>query len=309
MIKKFFEKDSVLKVVSVFVALLVWLYVIYIEDPEIETTIDDVLVTYSEADLADNLSLINQSIETVNVKISGNRSDVMDIEADDINAVLDLSSVTKSGEFENLKINVSTSDKKIDIVDSSKTKASVKIDDVISRKFDIGVEFDGDMPDGYIIADEPYMDIDSVWVKGAKSYVNNVGGAYIKINCSRLSKNKTIDSSVYLKDKKGNIINKKHNAYKYLEIGDDMVSAYIKVGKTSKAKVEISGKENFEIISVSPQEIEIYCEGNPIDTVYTKSIKDKEPDKDGYITVKLDVPDNVTLVNSEKTIKIKVEKE
>ena len=52
MIKKFFEKDSVLKIVSFLAAILVWLYVIYIEDPEINITIDDIPIHYKTSELS-----------------------------------------------------------------------------------------------------------------------------------------------------------------------------------------------------------------------------------------------------------------
>ncbi len=307
MIKKFFEKDSVLKIVSVFVAILVWLYVIYIEDPEIETTIDDVAVTFDKAQLDDNLSVIALSNETVDVKIKGDRSDVMEIEEDDINAVLDLSSVDKAGEYKNVRLNLSTGNKRVEIVDSSESKLTVQIDDIISRKFDIEVEFENDMPSGYIVTDSPSLNTESVWVKGARSYIEMIKGAYIKIDCTGLSQNKTVDGEIYLKDKDGKTVDKKHKAFKHLEISEETVSAYVKVGKTKTAEVEVLESGDFEVISVSPQEIEIYSANGRVDKVYTKSIKNKEPDKDGFITVKLDVPDYVILVNPSQTVKIQVE--
>ncbi len=306
--KRFFEKDSVLKIVSVFIALLVWLYVIYIEDPEIETTIDDVKITYNENEIGNDLSFISSSEETVDVKVKGNRSDIMALDREDISAVLDLSLVNDAGEYKGIKLDVSTSKKGIEIADISESKLTVEIDDIISRKFDIEAEFEGDMPDGYIITDAPYMSIESVWVKGARTYVEHIGGACIKIDCTRLSTNKTVDGKIYLKDKDGNIINKQHKAYKYLAIGEETVSAYIKVGKTTTATVEVKDAGDFEVKSISPEEIELYSADGSVTTIYTKSIKNKEPDDDGYITVKVEIPDNVTLLNPSQTIKIQVEK-
>lgn len=303
--KKFFERDYVLKFVSILIALLVWLYVIYVEDPEIKMTISDVPVTFAAAELSDDLALIDYDIKTVDIKISGNRSEVMDFEKSDLSAVLDLSLISEAGEYDSVKISVSSTNKRIEIVDVSNEQSEVRIDDVISKKLDIKTEFEGDMGKGLIVADEPQIDVSGVWVKGAKSCVETISGAYIKIDLTELEKSKTIESKIYLKDKGGNVIDKNHKAFKLLTLGEDKASVYVEVGKTHSAKVEVLDVEDREILSISPSEVEIYSKES-VDKIYTKSIKGKEADEDGYITVKLNVPEEVTLVNSEQTVKIKV---
>ncbi len=306
MIKKFFERDSVLKIVSLFIAVLVWLYVIYIEDPEVEKTVDDIPVSFKVAELTEDLTVIDYDVKEVDVKISGNRSDVMSFDSEELTAVLDLSSVSKSGNYEKIKLNVTTSNKKIEIVEISEKTVNVEIDDVISREFEINAEFAGNMPSGYIVADKPIITGENVVVKGAKRYIDNIEGAYISIDCDKFTENKTFECNVYLKDKKGKKIDKTHSAYKNLKLSESTVLAYVSVAETNMANVEIKDLGDFEIESISPSKIEVYSKNGLVNKIYTKSIQGKEPDKDGYITLKLDVPEGVIVINSEDFVKVKV---
>lgn len=308
MIKRFFEKDSVLKIVSVFVALLVWLYVIYIEDPEIETTIDDVKITYKTSELEDDLCLVDYEIKYVDVKVSGNRSDVIGFDNSDLSAVLDLSSINEAGEYNDVKIAVTSHNKKVEIVESSEKNSTVKIDNVISKKFDIKTEYEGEMPDGYIVTGEKYLDNTSVFVKGAKTYVDNIKGAFVKINRSELSENRTLSCGIYLRDKDGNVIDENHKVFKYVEIGEDEVPIYITVGKTKTVPIKSRDTDEFEVVSISPDEVEIHTENSSVNEIYTESLKNKEPDEKGYISVKLDIPGNVDVIGDEQIIKVKVKR-
>lgn len=310
MIKKFFVKDSVLKIVSVLIAILVWLYVIYVEDPEIEITVDDVPVSYSAGALSDDLILISYDQKTVDVKVRGNRSDVMKVSGDDISAMIDLSSLSESGDYTGVKIDASTPKKGIDVVGISENKTDLVIDYVISKQFDVATEFEGSMPEGFVITDSPSLSVQSVRVRGAKAYVNAIKGAYVKINCDGLSENGTIECKIYLKDSRGDVIGKNHAAADYIELSDNTLSAYITVGKTTMAKIEIRDGESFEgSLLAEPSEIEIYSDSSRIDKIYTESISDKEADKDGYIKLKLDIPDGVTVIGGEDSALVKVKKD
>lgn len=306
MIKKFFERDSVLKIVSLFIAVLVWLYVIYIEDPEVEKTVDDIPVSFKVTELTEDLAVIDYDIKEVDVKISGNRSDVMDFDKEELNAVLDLSSVSKSGKYEKIKLNVTTANKKIEIVEISTKTVNVEIDDVILREFELKTEFDGNMPSGYIITDRPVVNVEKITVKGAQKYINSVEGAYVSIDCDNLSSSGTLVCSVYLKDKNGKKIDKGHSAYKYLKLSENNISAFVSVEETNMADVEIKDLENYEVESIFPSKIEVYSKKGLLNKIYTKSIQGKEPDKDGYITLKLDVPEGVIIINSEDSVKVKI---
>ncbi len=232
--KKFFEKDSVLKIASCLIALLIWLYVVYIEDPEITRKIDDIPVSYKVTELPGSLAMVDYDIKTVDIKIKGERSELIAFDRDDISAFLDLSVVSESGKYDNIKIDVSTSNKNIEIVERSDKKSQVQIDTVVSSFVDVSAEISKDAPKGYSVSEKPILFLDSVRVSGAKTYVDMVESAYIAINCEELTESKTISSKVILVDKDGKDIVDGHIAYKNLTISDEEISAYVTISKTAK---------------------------------------------------------------------------
>ncbi len=232
--KKFFEKDSVLKIASLLIALLIWLYVVYIEDPEITRKIDNIPVSYKVTELPGSLAMVDYDVKTVDIKIKGERSELIAFDKEDISAFLDLSVVSESGKYDNIKIDVSTSNKNIEIVERSDKKSQVQIDSVISSFVDVSAEISEDAPKGYFVSEKPILFLDSVRVSGAKTYVDMVESAYIAINCEKLIESKTVSSKVILVDKDGKDIVDGHIAYKNLTISDEEISAYVTISKTAK---------------------------------------------------------------------------
>ena len=229
--KKFFEKDSVLKISSFLIALLIWLYVVYIENPEITRKIDDIPVSYKITELPDSLAMVDYDVKTVDIKIKGERSEIITFDRDDISAFLDLSVVSESGKYDNIKINVSTSNKNIEIVERSEKKSQVQIDAIVSSTVDVSAKISKDAPKGYTVSEKPILFLDSVRVSGAKAFVDMVDSAYVLINCEDFTESKTVSSKVILVDKNGKDIEEEHIAYKNLTVSDKEISAYVTISK------------------------------------------------------------------------------
>ena len=306
MIKKFFEKDSVLKIVSFLAAILVWLYVIYIEDPEINIKIDDIPVHYKTSELSNDLALVSYDVKTLDVKISANRSDIIDFEESDIEAYIDLATISEAGKYSDVKINVVTNNKNVNIIDRSNKLCNVQIDDIITKTVPIGVELIGAFPEGYTLASEPIVFINSTNITGAESYIDSVKQAFIKIDCSNLKESKTVSSNLYLLDNNDRIIDEEHPAHKFIKIGKTKASAYVSVGKTKKVSIEVSDKDSKLRYTVSPSSLEIYSKDANIDKIYTESVVDKKPDKSGNVKLKLIIPDGVMVLSGETEVMVNI---
>ncbi len=303
--KKWFEKDTVLKIISVFVAILAWLYVIYTEDPETELTIDDVPVVYYASEVSDNLEIIDYSVKTVDVTVKGSRSEVMKFEKEDLSAKLNISSLTEAGEYNDVRINISTSNKMVDIVEASEKNTKVLLDDIVSKKMKVNVSYDGKRAEGYKLSEE--SDGGFVTIKGAKTYIDEVKEAFVKINRKDFTESKSVDCEVMLKDKDGNIIDKKHSLYKHIKLSDAKISVNIAVFKTEMAKVVVTDGEDGVNYSVSPDKVEVYSQNKNIGKVYTESINGKTFDKDKTVTLKLQITDDFEVLSGETSVKVKID--
>ena len=88
-----------LRVLSLFIAILLWIYVINIQNPEIKRDIEDVSVQIVNVDALASYGLILGDHEdmTTTVKIKGKQEAVKKLSKDDIKAVVDLKDCTVAG--------------------------------------------------------------------------------------------------------------------------------------------------------------------------------------------------------------------
>ena len=97
--KDFFLRDSVLKIISFVIALLLWIYIIAVVDPSVDVTVKDIPIRYTNQNMIEdkNLCLINDSKATVELKIRGSRKRIANIDNKNIYATVDLATVGKTG--------------------------------------------------------------------------------------------------------------------------------------------------------------------------------------------------------------------
>ena len=97
--KNFLSKDSVLKVISFIVAVLIWIYIIIVVDPLVDVTVRDIPVRYANRSmLADQeLCVLESSDNIVELKIKGSRKKIANIDNKNVYATVDLGNITKTG--------------------------------------------------------------------------------------------------------------------------------------------------------------------------------------------------------------------
>ena len=117
-----------------------------------------------------NLAVLEASADTMNVTLSGTRSNINKISEKDITAVVDLADAAKG--TNELKINVRVPDN-VEIEDKSINKVTVVVENSKSKEVDIDVDYQGNFES----EEEPItveMSRESVIVSGPSSLVNKV---------------------------------------------------------------------------------------------------------------------------------------
>ena len=93
-------------ILSVLCAVGLWLYVRSVESPVFNTTYNGVKVELRNENLMQSgLSVLSGKNYTVDITLSGKKSQLSQLTADDIDAYVDLSTVREAGEYA-LEINV-----------------------------------------------------------------------------------------------------------------------------------------------------------------------------------------------------------
>ena len=153
-IKESLTNNVGIKISAVMIAAIVWLAVININDPEKTKVIYNIPVTVTNEEVITDMGMVYnlESKNTVNITVSGKRSIVSPLSAEDFVATASLKELSKVNavpvEVSAKKNSISG---KITVVKQSVQTATVNVEEIGKQEFDIEVEFNGKVADGYVI--------------------------------------------------------------------------------------------------------------------------------------------------------------
>ena len=184
-LKKFFSKNLLIKAFSLVFAFCLWLVGVNQLDPVTTQTIYNVPVTVKNENYfveRDQYVTIESEL-SVNVTVSGRRSEVEKLSAEDFTATVDYMEadpVVGRGQ-----IRCVSSNRSVTIQDLSQTYIQLSVEDMISKELAVEVQTEGTPEDGYVVAeDDPYMiaEPSTVVVSGPKSQVALISSAAVTID-------------------------------------------------------------------------------------------------------------------------------
>ncbi|HCD09024.1 MAG TPA: hypothetical protein DEQ01_01355 [Thermoanaerobacter sp.] len=302
-------KDFTIKLLSLVLAFLLWLYVMGEENPEIPYEINDVPVKLINSDTLEKKGLIvlDEKNYTVNVKVRGRRSDVLNIAAQNISVFADLSRVNSNG-TNVIPVTVEGLPRNVSLVSINPPEIKVEIDKIAKTQMPVTVKVIGNVMDGYAM--QPAVSTPGeVLVIGPESKINLIKNVIAGVNVSYKKEDIKISVPVVAVDREGKEI-------KGVTITPNLVEVYIPVNKSIRVPVvpKIFGKpmEGYMIASVNVLPEYVYITGdatilNTIKSISTKQIDISGKNEPVTESVPLDLPDGVKLVKSDINAKVYVD--
>ncbi|ADD03157.1 YbbR family protein [Thermoanaerobacter italicus Ab9] len=302
-------KDFTIKLLSLVLAFLLWLYVMGEENPEIPYDINNVPVKLINSDILEKKGLIvlDEKNYTVNVKIKGRRSDVLNIAAQNISAFADLSRVNSKG-TNVIPVTVEGLPRNVSLVSINPPEIKVEIDKIEKTQMPVAVKIIGNVMEGYAMQ-SAVPTPGEVLVIGPESKVNLIKNVIAGVNVSYKKGDIKISVPVVAVDREGKEV-------KGVIITPNLVEVYVPVNKSIRVPVvpKIFGKpmEGYMIslINVLPEYVYITGDETVLNTI--KSISTKQIDISGKNepvteSVPFDLPDGVKLVKSDINAKVYVD--
>ncbi len=173
--KKAGKRTSILAILfSVFSALLLWFYVQEAEAPDYKKTFSSVSVQVQ--DLSSSFSALGGDEIFADVTLVGKRSDLNKIKASDLQAYVDLSGITKPGNYEaEVKVLVP---EETELADCFPKLASIFVDQTVSVTVPVRVEL-GSYTVGEQIGIEAKSAVPQITVKGPKTILETIDCAKV----------------------------------------------------------------------------------------------------------------------------------
>jgi YbbR domain-containing protein len=188
--RKFFASNTAIKILSIIAAVVMWLYVMNEQNPQITTMIRDVPVKLLNLDDSKFALIQDPSEFKVNVKVKGRRSLVADLKPNDINAEVNMRGRMEGDNL--IRVDVATPPN-VEFIDVSPREIMVTLDGIIEEQMPVVVDVTGTPASGFA-ADKPLTKPQAVVVKGPRSMVNAVKKVSTRIDIS--DKNSTVVSTL-----------------------------------------------------------------------------------------------------------------
>lgn len=292
------NRDILLMIVSVFIAVFVWFIIMWADSSIAERTFTgiDVEMEESKTMMENGLSVIQNITSTISVTVSGKRSDVNKLKESDISAYVDLSDVTVAGDK---SFTVIVNDiNKVSVVDINPSVLNVKIDTKSSNEIQVFAEIkQAGFEDGVKISAIPMTEF--ITITGPASALNEIKYAQVDLYLG-LGK---IEKAMYVREQL-KLIDKNGNEYKnsYVKTSVSDIEVYISVLTKKKVPLALKYKygyfsERNTSIQMIPDSIEI--EGSPdyintINEIVVDVINERLIEDDIKLIRNIPLPDGVS---------------
>ncbi|OXX84660.1 hypothetical protein AVM15_03095 [Paraclostridium benzoelyticum] len=300
------KNNTKIKLISLLSALVLWLYVMTVEDPVETRTFSDIPVTITNMSILEERGLTVYPKEELlaDISIRANLSSLRPINRDNIYIYGRLDDPKEGKNVVYLQANLPERVNKYDIKPNVIT---LDLEKVVNEKRSISVDVEG----------EPKTNIDNidinkktVDVSGPRTLVNKV----TRIKATLDASDKYKDFSTKLKlvpvDANGDVV-------KGVKLDDNFVVATVKFLQEKVVPVKlvfddsVANQSNLENYSINPKDITIEGKKEALDNINginTKPITANDLKSNNSIDVALDIPKDIKIKNNISSIKLNINK-
>ena len=197
-----------MRVLAVVIAILIWIIVVNVSDPIIDSTYSGIPVEIVNADA---ISKQNKTYEVLNdtdsiaVTISAKRSINDLLGRDNIRATADLSNLDMEKGTVRIKLETNKYNDKIESIKGKTDTLEVAIENLQKKQFAITSQVNGEPVDGYVIGDT-VLDQNVVTVQGPESIVSKIDKAVVEASVAGMAASISTTSTIRYYDAKGNAL-------------------------------------------------------------------------------------------------------
>ena len=306
--------------VSLFIALVLWTYVTQQDNSTITRTFSNVKVEFTGEDELENagLAIANVDTDEVSVTLRGSRRVMGRLDSSKIAAVIDVGSITRTGEMKwayYLKYTgIGTDNNNISVVSRNPETISFSISELKSKTVDVKAEFTGTTAYGYY-AKDPVVEPTSINISGSSYVLQNIAGvkAYIygTDESSDLKETISVDSDQFVVlDVNGDEIDKSS-----LMFSVDHVDVSVPIGTTKMVPLTLNIEDTAGLtkddctVSIDPSQVEVTGDPevlNALDSISLGSFSLEGLGESYEQNYDITYPDGVTSVDNVTQAKVKI---
>ena len=312
--KKILASDNALKALSVLIAIFIWIYIAIVMDPSIEVTVRDLPIQFvGQEDLASRgLAVISESATTINVKVKGNRKKMGNNDMKTIIVKADESTITQAG-TQSIPIEVIVPFENQGISSQSKYSVDVKVEELVKESLDIEVMRGGTLAQDYA-AGNIGIEPEKVEINGPKSAVEKIGKAVVRLAFNGEDVDIDTELPIEYLGADGKEISSLDVILTRISSSVDKVKVHCPVLKTRK--VDVKANFGFQTLpddfsyKTEPSSVYIYSDSHDVSKITEITTEEISLDKlmdNRKVKVKLNIPDDVKIINDIFEVEISLE--
>lgn len=198
--------------VAIFLSLVLWLYVINVENPTGDATFRNFPIQIQGADTLESAGLMVTDLdrETLKIKVTGRRKTLMQIPRSKLSATLDLSGITGPGTWtltSHVSLGGAVSEGSVSVSESKDFLVTVTVEKTASKEVPVRSEFEGTLAAGYE-ADPIQLEPSTLEITGPEDYIAQISYALVEIQGEDLSQSVTGELPYLLMDEEGNSLSR-----------------------------------------------------------------------------------------------------
>ena len=306
-----------LKFLAVLIALVLWLAIVNVNDPEKTITVSNIPISVTNESAITSRDMVYnvKSEQYLNITVSGKRSIVSNLSAEDFRATASLKELSK---VNSIPVDVTTKNaslgRKITIVKQSAQTILVDVENVEEKDFTDLVEYTGKVADGYV-AGLSSMSTDEVTVKAPTSIIDKIKKVAVRCSLDGTNTNISKKCPVILYDK-----NDKEIKSDEIELSDKKIRVNVNVLRAKQVPISTINKDELgkpadgyvvDDVILSSDSITVYGSEESLDSIESLDIQDDidVSDDKGDVTQNIDVTGKLPKglsVSGESTITVKV---
>jgi YbbR domain-containing protein len=305
--KTTFQRNIMPKLLSIFFAIIFWLYVMDQVNPEMIKTITNVKVEMMNVEniQSSGLVMMGEKDFYVNVRLKGRRSEVIKVTANDLLITADLEGFQKG--VNNIVLNSKIFVDNVSIDSLSQNSIKVTLDRIIEVSKPVKIEFKGVIPENYTTGDLSVAP-EEILVKGPETVVNAISSIRGELDLTDISKQVVKEIPVVAVDLDGNIVGG-------VELGRSYVSVQLGILRLLNVPVKpvFIGElpEGYKLVRIEVLPTVVTISGDEAIISNTENLLTEEIDLTNLTQateneVVLIIPEGVTAPFAEDTVIIKL---
>lgn len=306
-----------LKILSVFLAIMLWLVVINVSDPEKTSTISNIPITIINEDAITGQEKVYEIVSgaKASVQVTGPRTIIDSLDSKSFRATADLSELSMTGAVAvNVELVKPAYRSKVDI--DVKTTMKVAVEDLIHKEFTAEVSDKGNLAEGYVIFGRQ-MEESLVEVVAPESVMATINKVCVVVDMTGAKEDFSVNAKFQAYDNRGTVINAEKNNITF-SIPETRVDITVYPVKQIPFVYEIDSEKYPEAIitdvNISRENLMIVGKKENLDMINeivldTSSLeinRDTTSYELNYVLKDL-LPDGVYVYGEDKTVSIKVE--